>query len=312
MSSTSPCWACQSVDISETATCRVCSPPSSSQKSHLPKPWNTRRPRALCSFALDTVRRLHQLHNSDEVAIKNDIAALAEMNTPALIPDRELPSLMLLPRKYPWIRPSITLTGPENDYPTMDLDTFNELVRGRRVRDLGILRIAPAHKAKLKKHPKGDKCQMCINAAVASAYFAEGMKKEVVSHGQWYMRLNCTKAMMASESLAEGPTIKDAVEPRDKDKYTGSTSRYRGSEGSWDIEAWMDKVIAELAIAEKASPRCKAYQCTAGKVPRRCRRIKVQLGRNETSLLKAKHLEGQNVDPLVAHYRRRLEAIRPG
>jgi hypothetical protein len=311
MSSTPSCWACQSADISKTAICRVCSPPSSPHESRLPQPWNTRHPRDLCSFTLATVKRLYQLHNSDEVAIKKDIAVLAEMTTPAPVPDRELPSLMLLPRKYPWIRPNITLTGPELDYPTMDFDTFNELVRGRRVRDLGILRIAPAHKAKSKKHQKRDKYQMCINAAIANAYFAEGMK-EVATPEQWYMRLNCIKALPASESLAEGPTIKVVEEARDKEKYTSSTSRYSGSEGSQDIEAWMDQVLADLAIAERVPSRRKADECPAGKVLPRCKRIRVQLGSNETALLKAKHLEGQNVDPLVAHYRRIFEAIWKG
>jgi hypothetical protein len=221
------------------------------------------------------MNRLYKLHSCDDTAIKKEIATLAEMATPTPAPDQEFPSLLLLPQNIHCVRPSIILTGPENDYPTMDLKTLNEFTCGRKLQNFDILRIAPAGMVNRKQHPQGGKCKKCDRAAAASRKFAACMEIKVVTKG--------TKAGPTEEGLVEETTTNEAaVTSQDKEKYTGGTSKYGGSEGSQQVETWLEQVMGALAIAEEVPPRCERDECVT---------------RNEAvAFLRAKFLKIENGD----------------
>jgi hypothetical protein len=267
-STTSPCWACQSVNTSKTAKCRVCSP-SPPHKSHLTKPQNIHSLRHLGSLALRTVIYLNELHNFNEVAINKDIASPSTMNTRAVVPDHEILTLNLLPFELPWTKPAITLTGPANDYPTMDLDTFHVLAHGRTLHDSSVLRIGPASKGK-KKHKKGDKCDKCDQAALATAHFAQGITNKVILRDEPNIKPKTYEEALADYVCGAYGTKQEkiVVKSRDKQKFTGSKSRYKGRKASRNIESWLEDVMANLGLAEKA-PRIKAGLGPAEEVTKR-------------------------------------------
>jgi hypothetical protein len=74
-------------------------------------------------------------------------------------------------------RSSITLTGPANDYLTMDANTFNVLGNGLGMASSSGLRIvAPYAACSPHECERGPECKKCLQAASASASFAEAME----------------------------------------------------------------------------------------------------------------------------------------
>jgi hypothetical protein len=174
---TSPCWDCS---FPKPPTCLICSPDPPPQINRLQKPSNMQPPHPVHSLALSTIKRIQRMDISPKVfgsaMIRNDLEHFYKFFARTATSEDEMCTLTLLSSAFR-TRPSITLTGPANDYPTMDANTFNVLGNGHRMASSSGLRIiAPYAACSPRECEWGPECKKCLQAASASASFAEAME----------------------------------------------------------------------------------------------------------------------------------------
>jgi hypothetical protein len=174
---TSPCWDCS---FPKPPTCLICSPDPPPQINRLQKPPNVQPPQPVHSLALSTIKRIQRMDISPKIfgsaMIRDDLEHLYKFYARTATSDDEMCTLTLLSSSFR-NRPSITLTGPANDYLTMDAGTFNVLGNGHGMASSSGLRIIAPYAARSPHECEwGSECKNCLQAASASASFAEAME----------------------------------------------------------------------------------------------------------------------------------------
>jgi hypothetical protein len=116
------------------------------------------------------------LNVPDLVWNHEDLENRYEPTTGTATPDlKTYTATILLPKPICEGTPSITLTGPTNDRPTMDPDTLKVLEPEHETLVSSRIRITRTRSAQ-KKHDRGPECAKCVKAAEANAYFEMGMR----------------------------------------------------------------------------------------------------------------------------------------
>jgi hypothetical protein len=127
------------VTFSNTATCQICTPGITTQKDSSSQSRNTQHPQHMESLALRTTQgptRMDLDIDNDDPDWIRDHEVLENCYKPITgmaTPDWRTYSATVLPEPISGERPSMTLTGPTNDRPTMDNNTFKVLGPGHEI-----------------------------------------------------------------------------------------------------------------------------------------------------------------------------------
>lgn len=240
------CWVYQSGGTSKAAKRRGCSP----CPSHLPKPQSSKASksqpsRQVKNKVVGTLKRRDKEHNSGLLAIEDATKPhKLRSSTCIAVPGVRIPTLAILSPEFPWPRPSITLTGPTNDFPTMDIDTFKEY--GRGLEGSSNLRISSRRTGKRRRHCVRPGCKQCDEATLANARFTEGMNM----HGA---EGNERKGGKGTSVDARGTEIRERYQVVMKDQHHDGrrNPRHGGSKGVKNAEIWLKKAMADLRLRDK-------------------------------------------------------------
>jgi hypothetical protein len=177
-SSNSSCWACT---LFNTATCHICAFRVPKQKVAPSQPRISQHPQRIESLPPNTIQGPERMHLGSDLNVPNlvwnheDLKNRYKMTTRTATPDLETYTATILHESVCEGTPSITLTGPTNDKPTMDPNTLEVLEPEHEVLVSSRIRITRTRLAQ-KKHERGPECAKCVEAAKANAKFAMGMR----------------------------------------------------------------------------------------------------------------------------------------